>query len=165
MRPGGVSSFEPQAFRILVPSRRAFRTQNNRPPWAAAAEQRKDGPEPMFTSAVFNGSLQFFLEPAKALAEASAWVVDGGHIVVSHVQVSRGPSKRGPAWTLLGLEHAQRWGARRFAEAFGGGGSRCASHLPGVLVEPPGRAIGPRRAKCLGFPPGGWSIWVLRPVS
>lgn len=48
-----------------------------------------DGPEPLFSSIVFNGSLQFFRDPAGALSEASRWLVEGGHIVIAHVQVGK----------------------------------------------------------------------------
>ncbi|CAN0334805.1 unnamed protein product [Ascophyllum nodosum] len=47
-----------------------------------------DRPEPLFSSVVFNGSLQFFRDPPKALSDAAEWLVDGGHIVVAHVQGS-----------------------------------------------------------------------------
>ena len=49
--------------------------------------QGMDRPEPLFSSVVFNGSLQFFRDPPKALSDAAEWLVDGGHIVVAHVQV------------------------------------------------------------------------------
>lgn len=48
-----------------------------------------DGPEPIFSSVVFNGSLQFFRDPAGALSEASRWLVEGGRIVIAHVQVRK----------------------------------------------------------------------------
>ncbi|CAM9144538.1 unnamed protein product [Discosporangium mesarthrocarpum] len=43
-------------------------------------------PEPLFTSVVFCGSLQFFRDPIQALGEAATWLVEGGHIIVAHVQ-------------------------------------------------------------------------------
>lgn len=46
-----------------------------------------DRSEPLFSSVVFNGSLQFFQDPTGALSDAAGWLVDGGHIVIAHVQV------------------------------------------------------------------------------
>ena len=55
----------------------------------ASNKKGTDGPEPLFSSIVFNGSLQFFRDPAGVLSEASRWLVEGGHIVIAHVQVRR----------------------------------------------------------------------------